>query len=54
MENTTQNLLSFSDWAKKVSNEYPDILKQMVKSTDVLDRVIAKRIMLIAGVEINA
>lgn len=54
MENNTQNLLSFSDWAKQVSTEHSDILKQMMKSTDVLDRVIAKRIMLIAGVEMNA
>ncbi|WP_155399434.1 hypothetical protein [Methanosarcina mazei] len=54
MENNTQNFLSFSDWAKRVSTEHPDILKQMMKSTDVLDRVIAKRIMLIAGEEMNA
>lgn len=51
MENNTQNLLSFSDWAKKVSSEHPEVLKQMIQSTIALDRVIAKRIMLAAGRE---
>jgi hypothetical protein len=45
----TTNDLSFLEWTKKVSAEYPDILKQMLKSSDLLDRVIAKRIMQKAG-----
>jgi hypothetical protein len=45
---------NFLSWAKKVTSEHPDILRHMMKSNDVLDRVIAKRIMKIAGVEMNA
>jgi hypothetical protein len=41
----TTNDLNFLEWAKQVSTEHSDILKQMLKSSDVLDRVIAKRIM---------
>lgn len=43
------NNLSFSDWAKMVNAEHHDILAHMRKSTDPLDRVIAKRIMQNAG-----
>lgn len=45
---------NFLSWTKKVNSEHPDILRHMMKSTDVLDRVIAKRIIQTAGVEINA
>ena len=44
----------FPSWAKQVCSQHPDILEHMMKSTDVLDRVIAKRIMLIAEVDVNA
>lgn len=54
MNNTTQEVKDFPTWAKQVCSQHPDILEHMKKSTDVLDRVIAKRIMLIAGVEMNA
>jgi len=54
MNNTTQEVKDFLSWAKQVCIEHPDILEHMMKSTDVLDRVIAKRIMIIAGVEMNA
>lgn len=46
------NNLSFSDWAKMINAQYPEILAHMRKSTDPLDRAISKRIMQIAG-EIN-
>lgn len=38
-------------WAKRVSSEHPDILEHMLKSQDVLDKVIARRILAIAGGE---
>ncbi len=41
--------LSFSDWARMVNAQYPEILAYMRKSTDPLDRAISKRIMKIAG-----
>lgn len=49
MLNETQDNNIFLSWAKKISIEHPDVLENMRKSTDPLDRVIAKRIMLIAG-----
>ncbi|WP_155401427.1 hypothetical protein [Methanosarcina mazei] len=49
MSTTITNNLSFSDWAKMVNAQHPDILAYMRKSTDPLDRVIAKRIMQTAG-----
>lgn len=45
MNSITINDLNFLEWAKQVSIEHPDILKHMLKSSDLLDRVIAKRIM---------
>ncbi len=53
MKDETQDTNNFSSWAKRVSSEHPDILKHMMRSTDVLDRVIAKRIMQTAGVKMN-
>lgn len=44
MKDTPQSNLSFLEWTKQVSTEHPDILKHMLKSSDLLDRVIAKRI----------
>ena len=54
MDTMTLKDKDFPSWAKQVCCQHPDILKHMMKSTDVLDRVIAKRIMQTAGVEINA
>ena len=53
LETMTLKDKDFPSWAKQVYSQHPDILEHMMKSTDVLDRVIAKRIMLIAGVEKN-
>ena len=50
MNSITANNLTFKEWAKRINTEHPDILKHMLKSSDVLDRVIAKRIMQNAGV----
>lgn len=41
--------IDFSSWAKQVCNQHSDILEHMMKSTDVLDRIIAKRIMEVAS-----
>ncbi len=49
MENMTQSNLLFVEWSKRVNSQYPDILEHMRKSTDPLERVIAKRIIQIAG-----
>jgi hypothetical protein len=35
-------------WAKKVYEEHPDIIDHMLKSHDCLERVIAKRIKILA------
>jgi len=51
METTISNDKSFSAWAKQTCTNHLEILKHMRKSTDVLDRAIAKRIMQTAGVE---
>ena len=50
MQNTTPEVKDFPSWAKEIYNQYPDVLEHMRKSSDVLDRVIAKRIMQIAEV----
>lgn len=49
MNSMITNNLSFSDWARLVNAQHPDILAHMRKSTDPLNRVIAKRIMETAG-----
>jgi hypothetical protein len=49
MNITSANDLSFLEWAKSVNSRYPDILEHMRKSTDPLDRAIAKRILQTAG-----
>lgn len=45
---------SFSTWAKLVSEQNKDVLLLMLKSDNLLNRVIAKDILKTAGVEINA
>jgi len=54
MKDTSQSNLLFLEWAKKVITEHPDILEYMLKSSDLLDRVIAKRIIQNAGGILNA
>lgn len=54
MISITNNNLNFLEWTRQVSIEHPDILKHMLKSSDALDRVIAKRIMQNAGGVKNA
>lgn len=49
MNSKITNDLSFSDWARIVNAQHHDILAHMRKSTDPLDRVIARRIMETAG-----
>jgi hypothetical protein len=49
MENMTPSNFSFVEWSKRVNSQHPKILKHMQHSTDLLDRVIAKRIIQIAG-----
>jgi hypothetical protein len=51
METTIPTDKSFSAWAEQTCTNHLEILEHMRKSTDPLDRVIAKRIMQIAGVE---
>ncbi len=51
MKDESQNSNNFLFWAKRVSSEHPDILDHMLKSQDVLDKVIAKRILAVAGGE---
>ncbi len=41
--------LSFSEWARTINAQYPEILAHMRESSDPLDRAISKRIMQIAG-----
>jgi threonine synthase len=45
----TNKTLSFKDWATRVSVENRDTLESMLKSSDVLDRVIAKRVLIAGG-----
>jgi len=49
LNSITANDLNFMEWAKRVSTEHADIIKHMLISSDVLERVIAKRIMQNAG-----
>jgi hypothetical protein len=49
MENKNKNNLTFLEWARQVSAQYPDILEHMQISSDLLERVIAKRIIQTAG-----
>jgi hypothetical protein len=49
MKDGTQDSNNFLRWAKRVSSEHPDILEHMLKSQDLLDKVIARRILVIAG-----
>lgn len=51
MENMIQRKLLFLEWTRQVSARHPEILEHMRKSTSPLDRVIAKRIIQIAGGE---
>ena len=51
MKNMIQSNISFLEWTRLVTTQHPDILEHMRKSTDPLDRAIAKRIMQTAGVE---
>jgi|GEM_PF-1860086 len=44
MKDTQQSNLSFLQWTKRVITEHPDALEYMLKSSDQMDRVIAKRI----------
>jgi hypothetical protein len=48
LETITLKDKDFPLWAKQVCSQHPDVIEHMIKSTDVLDRVIAKRIMQIA------
>jgi hypothetical protein len=49
MKDESQDSNNFLSWAKQVSAQHPDILAQMRKSLDPLDRAISRRIMEIAG-----
>lgn len=51
METMVSKDKSFSEWARQICNDHLEILEHMSKSTNVLDRVIAKRIIQTAGVE---
>lgn len=51
METMTSTDKSFSSWAAQTCTNHLEILEHMRKSTDAMDRAIAKRIMQIAGVE---
>lgn len=51
MQDDLQDNNNFLSWAKQVSSEHPDILEHMLKSPDVLGKVIARRILAIAGGE---
>jgi hypothetical protein len=50
MNTTTSNDISFLSWAKQTCIKYPEILDHMRKSTDPLERAIAVRILINAGV----
>jgi hypothetical protein len=51
MENKNQSNLTLLEWVRQVNAQHPEILEHMRKSTNSLDRVIAKRILQIAGCE---
>jgi len=53
MRDKTQKNIQFLEWAKQVNAQHPDILEHMRRSTNLLDRVIAKRIMKTVGVNNN-
>jgi|GEM_PF-2766069 hypothetical protein len=50
MNNMTLKDISFISWAKHTCTKHPEILDHMRKSTDPLERAIAVRIMINAGV----
>ncbi len=50
MNNMTLKDKSFISWAKQTCTKHPEILDHMRKSTDPLERAIAVRIMIHAGV----
>lgn len=47
-----KSLSTFTEWAQQICTNHSEVLKHMMKSSDVLDRVIAKRIIQIAGARI--
>ncbi|BAW28068.1 long chain acyl-coa synthetase [Methanosarcina thermophila] len=51
MKTTISNDKCFSTWAKQTCTNHLEILEHMRKSTDPMDRAIAKRIMQTAGAE---
>jgi hypothetical protein len=51
IETKTLEDKDISIWAKKIYSQHPDVLKQMRWSADTLERVIAIRIMINAGVK---
>lgn len=53
MKDEFQDSNNFLSWAKRVSSEHPDILEHMLKSQDVFDKVIAKRILAVAGGDLH-
>jgi len=50
MNTRISNDKSFFTWVKQTCSEHPEILDHMRKSTDPLNRAIAVRIMINAGV----
>jgi hypothetical protein len=50
MNNMTLKDISFISWAKQTCTTHPEILDHMRKSTDPLERAIAVRIIINAGV----
>jgi len=48
-----QNDISFLEWSKQVSSQHPEILEYMRRGTNLLERVIAKRIIQAAGEDHN-
>jgi hypothetical protein len=53
MSTTITNDLSFSDWATETCSNHPEILENMLKSSDILTVVIAKRILAVGGSRIT-
>lgn len=49
MKDEYQTNNTFLSWAKRVRSEHSDILEHMLKSQDMLDKVIARRILTITG-----
>jgi len=50
MNNMMLKDICFISWAKQTCTKHPEILDHMRRSTDPLDRAIAVRIMINAGV----